>query len=201
MYSRRSPLRPVAVALAATSAAVLGACADGADAPELPIASAADGSTHQLSRIYRLGVGDKLNINVFGEPTLSGTFEVGAAGNISIPLIGEIPANGRPIEEFRHAVTNRLAQGYLKNPKVSVDVVRFKPVYVHGEVKKGGEYDYRSGSRLSDVIAQAGGYTYRAEKGFVLVMRGNQAREFKVHASSAFQVLPGDNIRVPERFF
>jgi polysaccharide export outer membrane protein len=201
MYPRRWPLRLVAAALAVASAALLGACADGTEAPELPLASASDGSARHFSRVYRLGVGDKLNINVFGEPTLSGTFEVGATGSISIPLVGEIPADGRPIEEFRHAVSSRLAQGYLKNPKVSVDIVRFKPIYVHGEVKKGGEYDYRSGSRLSDVIAQAGGYTYRAEKSFVLVIRGGEPREFKVRTSNPFEVLPGDNIRVPERFF
>jgi polysaccharide export outer membrane protein len=201
MYPRRWPLCLVAVALAAASAALLVACAEGTDAPELSLAPAGDGSTRHLSRIYRLGVGDKLNINVFGEPSLSGTFEVGATGSVSMPLVGEIRANDRPIEEFRQAVSNRLAQGYLKNPKISVDIVRFKPIYVHGEVKKGGEYDYRSSSRLSDVIAQAGGYTYRAEKGFVLVIRGGEAREFKVRAGSAFEVLPGDNIRVPERFF
>ena len=201
MYLRSSSFKRTLVRLLAASAvAALGACADGSSAPELRL-SPNDASAGNLSRVYRLGIGDKLSVNVFGEPNLSGSFDVGATGAVSMPLIGDIQANGRPISEFRQAVASRLSQGYLKNPKVSVDIVKFRPIYIHGEVRQGGEHAYRSGNRIRDAIAQAGGYTYRAEKSFVLVIREGQSQEYKVRLPSSFEVLPGDNIRVPERFF
>ena len=200
MCVRRSlPVKPVVAVLAAV-ALLLGACADGGDAPELAVAPPGGGRP-ELSRIYRLGVGDKLKVTVFGEPDLSGTFEVNATGNVALPLIGEMAARGRPIVDFRQAVTRRLGEGYLRNPKVTVEVLNYRPIYVHGEVKQGGELAFKSGIRLRDAVAMAGGYTYRAEKGFVLIIREGESREARVTLPSDLDVLPGDNIRVPERFF
>lgn len=200
MCVRRSlPAKPVAAVLVAV-ALLLGACADGGDAPELAVAPPGGGRP-ELSRIYRLGVGDKLKVTVFGEPDLSGTFEVNATGNVALPLIGEMAARGRPIVDFRQAVTRRLGEGYLRNPKVTVEVLNYRPIYVHGEVKQGGELAFKSGIRLRDAVAMAGGYTYRAEKGFVLIIREGESREARVTLPSDLDVLPGDNIRVPERFF
>lgn len=179
---------------------LLGACADGGDAPELEIRPAA-GSQVELSRIYRLGVGDKLKVTVFGEQDLSGTYEVNATGSVALPLIGDIVAKGRPITEFRSVVAKRLSDGYIKNPKVTVDILAYRPIYVHGEVKQAGEHGYKSGLKLRDAVAMAGGYTYRANQGYLLIIREGQAAEAKVRLPSDIDVLPGDNIRVPERLF
>ena len=157
-------------------------------------------STGDVERTYRLGIGDKLKITVFGEENLSGQFEVNALGQIALPLIGEIPAANRPISSFRDAVTRKLADGYLQNPRVTIDVLNYRPIYVHGEVKSGGEFPFKSGLRLRDAIALAGGYTYRANQSYVVVYREGVG-EMNAQTTSTFTILPGDNIKVPERFF
>jgi polysaccharide export outer membrane protein len=141
-----------------------------------------------------------LKINVFGEETLSGPVEVNPAGMVALPLAGDIRAEGLTVAQFRDAVARRLADGYLKNPKVTVEITTYRPIYVHGEVRNGGEFAYKTGLKLKDAIAMAGGYTYRAQQSYVLVSRGGSA-ETRVPTSGAVAILPGDNIRVPERFF
>lgn len=201
MLSRCSQLLRISVAaLALAGATLLAGCADGGDVPELQIAPPT-GSQVELSRIYRLGVGDKLKITVFGEQDLSGTYDVNATGSISLPLVGDIVAKGRPIGEFRNAVAKRLGDGYIKNPKITVEVLAYRPIYVHGEVKQAGELAYKSGLKLRDAIAMAGGYTYRANQGYLLIIREGQSAEARVRLPSDLDVLPGDNIRVPERLF
>jgi protein involved in polysaccharide export with SLBB domain len=190
---RSSQFRLSAAVLAA--ALLTGACADGGDGPVTEL------KPQQVSRVYRLGIGDKLKVNVFGENDLSGTFEVNALGNVPMPLIGEMPAKGRGIAEFRDAVARRLAQGYLTQPKVSVEIVNYRPIYVHGEVRNGGEFAFKQGLKLRDAVAVAGGYTYRAEKSYVLLTREGDSGEIKVAGGADIEVLPGDNIRIPERFF
>lgn len=149
---------------------------------------------------YKLGLGDKLKIVVFGEENLSGQFEVSPTGNIALPLVGELPAKGQTVAEFRARLASRLGDGYLKSPRVTVDVVNYRPIYVHGEVRTGGEVPYKSGMRLRDAIALAGGYTYRADETFVSLGRGDQP-ERQVRMTGESPILPGDNIRVPERIF
>jgi polysaccharide export outer membrane protein len=187
---------PLAAALFVALA--LSACAG---APDLPVATYA---THHASgapaRTYRIGVGDKLKITIFGEENLSGPFEVGALGTVSMPLVGEIAAKGKTIAEFREGLTARLADGYLKNPRVSVEVLNYRPIYIHGEVKSGGEFQYKNGLKLRDAIAMAGGFTYRADQSSAVIAREGEP-EVRVPMPSEVPVLPGDNIRILERFF
>lgn len=190
------PLLSALIALAG-AAVLAAACAPG---PQGPAPSFATGDVY-ANRVYRLGPGDKLKISVFGEDNLSGTFEVGPQGAVGMPLVGEVKARGLTITEFRDAVARKLAaEGILKHPKVTADVINYRAIYVHGEVKTGGEFQYKSGLRLRDAIAMAGGYTYRADKSFVLLGRDDQ-KEAEVALPGDAPVLPGDNIRIPERFF
>jgi protein involved in polysaccharide export with SLBB domain len=153
-----------------------------------------------LHRVYRLGIGDKLKVSVFGEDNLSGQFEVNALGQISMPLIGEMPAKGLAITEFRDAIGRKLSEGYLKNPKVNVEMLNYRPIYVQGEVKNSGEFAFKNGLSLRDVIAMAGGYTYRANQSYLYIGREGDP-EVAVQMPTGVPVLPGDNIRIPERFF
>lgn len=172
-------------------------CADGVG---VPAPNYATSEAQNLSRAYRLSVGDKLRIIVFGENNLSGNTEVNTLGTVDIPLIGVVPAKGRTLAEFRRSVTKKLANGYLKNPTVTVDVLNYRPIYVHGEVKSGGEFPYRTGVRMRDAIATAGGYTYRANKNYVYLERDGHPA-YRLTLPTDMPVLPGDNIRIPERFF
>lgn len=175
---------------------VLGACADGGAIPAARFAGGPEGA----GRVYKLNSGDKLKVTVFGEDNLSGPAEVSAAGQIALPLIGDVPAKGQTASEVRDAITRRYAEGFLKNPKVTVEVTNYRPVYVHGEVRSGGEFQYKSGLTMRDAIAMAGGYTYRANEGYVLIAREGEG-EARLAMPSDVPVLPGDNIRIPERFF
>ncbi len=100
---------------------------------------------------YRLGSGDKLRVIVFGEESLTGEFLISGVGKISFPLIGEIDALGKTIPELQAAIEAKLADGYLKQPKVSAEVLNYRPFYILGEVMKPGEYPYGDA-----------GYYYRA---------------------------------------
>lgn len=178
------------------------ALAGGCGVPQLmsgPQFATHDGKA-PLQRIYRLGVGDKLKVSVFGEDNLSGQFEVNALGQIALPLIGEMQAKGLAITDFRDSITRKLSEGYLKNPKVNVEMLNYRPVYVQGEVKSGGEFAFKNGMNLRDVIAMAGGYTYRANQSYLYIGREGDP-EVAVQLPTNVPVLPGDNIRIPERFF
>lgn len=149
---------------------------------------------------YILGVGDKLRINVFGEPDLTGEFEVSSTGIVSMPLIGDVRAAGQTVSKLQASITAKLKDGYMKDPKVSVEVNNYRPFFIVGEVMKPGSYTYVNGMTVINAVALAGGYTYRADKsGITLKHGGPTTREASVPEDSV--VLPGDVIRVPERFF
>lgn len=191
--------RFVCVAVAAIAAAMMAGACSMPNAMTGPQFATREGKA-PLQRVYRLGIGDKLKVVVFNEENLSGPVEVNALGQVSMALIGEIPAKGLALHEFRDQVARRLADGYLKNPKVSVEMTNYRPIYIHGEVKNGGEFQYKNGLNLRDVVAMAGGYTYRADQTYLYIGReGEPDRALKMPADIA--VLPGDNIRIPERFF
>ena len=175
----------------------LSACAAGSNLPLLD----ATKSNIGVKQAYRLSVGDKIKINVFGEADLSGTFEVDPRGNVPYPLIGSLAAQNLSVEEFRLHLVNRLSNGYLKRPKVTVDILNYRPIYVHGEVRKGGEHPFRSELKLRDAIVIAGGYTYRAEESYVILTRAGRTGTVRVAMPADITVMPGDNIRIPERFF
>jgi len=149
---------------------------------------------------YRLGSGDKLRLIVFGEAELSGDFDVSGGGRVSLPLIGQIDAEGLTLSQFEAAVIAKLQDGYLNNPRVSAEVLNYRPFYIYGEVGSPGQYPYTSGMTLLNAVAVAGGYTYRANQERAFITRGEGA-EVAYPASQAVKVLPGDVVRIPERFF
>lgn len=150
---------------------------------------------------YRLGVADKVRIIVFDEPSLSGEFLVNANGSLSMPLIGEVPVAGSTASAVTEAIKRRLANGFLKEPQVSIDILTFRPFYILGEVNKPGEYPYSSGLTVLNAVATAQGFTYRANKKRVVVKHAGETEESKEKLVPDLQVRPGDTIRIQERFF
>lgn len=154
-----------------------------------------------LGRTSQLGVGDKVRINVFGESDLTGVYSVTADGQIEFPLIGAVRAEGLTLTAFRQHLKSRLANGYLSNPKITVEIDSYRPIFIHGEVRNGGEYPYRIGRRLKDAIAVAGGFNYRADEVRVLLTREGDIGQVWANVDDNIVIMPGDNIRVVERFF
>jgi polysaccharide export outer membrane protein len=150
---------------------------------------------------FRLSSGDILKISVFGDQDFSNQYEIDRLGYIAMPLIGEISAAGKTPGELQRHLEYRLSQGYLVNPRVSIEVISFRPFYILGEVNNPGSYPYQPSLDVFKAIALAGGMTPRAVKDEFIIMRGEGANKQKFIASEDTPVMPGDSIKVKERFF
>jgi polysaccharide export outer membrane protein len=90
----------------------------------------------------------------------------------------------------------------VRNPQITVDVLNYRPINIIGEVKSAGQYPYRPGMSARDVAAIAGGYTHRANEAVIHVTRGENKKQISVELDDGnFPILPGDNVRIPERYF
>ena len=150
---------------------------------------------------YKLGTDDKLRVIVFGETSLSGEFVISDSGEIAFPLIGNVHAAGLTVAQFQEALRAKLADGYLRDPRVSAEVENYRPFYILGEVQKPGEYPYTSGLTVLNAVATAGGFTYRANTKTVTIRHAGGTKEVPVRLTAASEVGPGDTILIKERFF
>jgi polysaccharide export outer membrane protein len=150
---------------------------------------------------YALRANDQIRIQVYNEPTITGDYTVDGAGFVSVPLAGQVKASGLTTTQLERALTAKLNNGMLKDARVNVQVANYSPFYIRGEVKKAGEFPYRPGMTVSDAVALAGGYTYRADESKVYVRSARAAGEIMRLLETDIPVSPGDNIRIPERLF
>jgi polysaccharide export outer membrane protein len=127
--------------------------------------------------VYHIAPFDTLTVSVFQEPDLSTSagspLQVDANGNVSLPLIGSLPAAGKTTDELSGAIASRLGAKYLKNPQVSVAVATSAPqtVTVQGEVTHPGVFDIKGKVSLLDAISLAQGETRFASTTEVAVFR------------------------------
>lgn len=150
---------------------------------------------------YRLDSGDKVRLTVYNEPTLSGEFAVSSNGSLSLPLIGEVPATKRTTDEIGAEVQRRLADGYLRDPKVSMEVITYRPFFILGEVKAPGQYPFASGITVLNAVATAQGFSPRAERKVAYIRRAGSTEETPYRLTPDLRVQPGDTIRIGERYF
>jgi polysaccharide export outer membrane protein len=109
------------------------------------------------SQTYRIMAGDKIGVTVFGQPDLSGESTVDQSGNLRLPIVGDIHALNLTLSELERSIAHALAQGYVRNPTVSLKIAEFGPIYVLGMVRAPGLYPYREGLSVLGAIARAGG--------------------------------------------
>jgi polysaccharide export outer membrane protein len=152
---------------------------------------------------FTLGPGDKIRVTVFGEQAVNGEYTVGPDGAVAFPLIGAVAARGLTIAQLQAAITAKLAAGYILDPRVAIDVLNFRPFYILGEVNRPGQYPYAEGLSVAQAVATAGGYTYRARTSRVFIRRADNAVEEELSLKKGRQVwvMPGDTVRVGERYF
>jgi polysaccharide export outer membrane protein len=163
-------------------------------ADSLPVAP-----LHVAARIH---AGDKLKIVVYGEDALSGTYDVSPGGTVSMPLIGSVRAAGRAPAELDRDIANRYRSGsFLQEPKVTVAVAEFQPIYVLGEAEKPGQYPFRSGLDVLTAVATAGGFTYRASRSTILIRHADDNIWQRYSLAAPILLEPGDLVRIPERYF
>ena len=183
-------------------ALLLAACAGSSGPPPTPPLPPVSGgaSADLVTSTYRLGSGDRVKITVFRHEDLSGEFALDGAGNFAMPLIGEIQAYGLTTRELEARLQQKLQDGYLVEPQVSVEVLNYRPFYILGEVKTPGAYPYVNGITVLNAVALAGGFSYRAKQSDFLLQRGgSNSGSNEVQGDAA--LLPGDIVTVQERFF
>lgn len=158
------------------------------------IANPADG--------YRLEPGNRVRVIVFNEANLSGDFTVDPAGNIAMPLVGNIAASGVTAKVLSTRIEDALKRdNYMQVPNVAVEVQTFRPYYVLGEVRQPGEFPYTTGMTVLSAVARAGGYDYRARQGEVVLVRPVEDGQKEYRATERTPLLPGDIVKVLERRF
>jgi polysaccharide export outer membrane protein len=150
---------------------------------------------------YRLGPGDRLQVSVFNQADLTGEYTLDGTGRFSMPLIGQVEGAGKTAAELEVAIVGALRPDYLVNPRVSVQVLTYRPFYIIGEVGSPGDYPYVDGMTYLNAIAIAGGYTFRAKQDIVYVIRAGDPEEEEVRLPVSDRVQPGDIIRIDERMF
>lgn len=154
-----------------------------------------------INQPYRLGAGDKVRITVFEQESLTNTYAVDQSGYIAFPLVGAIAARGHTAQEVEGQIAVRLRDGYLRDPDVSVEIDRYRPIFVMGEVGAAGQYSYVPGMTVYKAIAAAGGFTPRAYQGTVDINRDINGKVMTGRVLTSDPLLPGDTIYVRERLF
>ncbi|HEY1941805.1 MAG TPA: polysaccharide biosynthesis/export family protein [Roseiarcus sp.] len=161
----------------------------------------ADALRTPINAPYQLASGDRLRVIVFGQDNLSNSFSVDGAGNIAMPLIGLVHAQGLTTAELARSIEAKLRQGYVREPSVSVEVEAYRPFFVLGEVTTAGQYPFVNGMTVENAVAVAGGFTPRGAQSSVDLTRMIDGRAVTASVPITFPVRPGDTIQVRERFF
>lgn len=165
---------------------------------------------------YLIGPGDSLNIFVWGNPEISGTFTVRPDGKLSTSLVDDIDASGRTPTELARSIESRLA-AYVRDPIVTVIVEDFvgpysEQVRVIGEASRPKAINYRENMTLLDVMVAVGGLTEYADGNDARLIRviNGQQRQFGLRMGDLIRdgdiqanidILPGDIIIIPEAWF
>lgn len=186
-------IHAAALILTATTAACSSGLSSLDSMPPAPVAA------------YRLGAGDEVRVlipGLTGADATNATYVINDRGQLSLPLLGDVDAGGQTVPELQQSIATQLTRRQLLNaPTVSVQPVRLRPVYILGEVKTPGEYQYRAGMSVLAAISAAGGYTFRAQQDAVEITRTVNGRPVVGKATSGDMIQPGDTVRVYEKWF
>jgi polysaccharide biosynthesis/export protein VpsN len=152
---------------------------------------------------YRLGSGDTIRISVFEEPDLSLEIRLSDAGTVSYPFLGELQVKGLTVGLLETAISTGLKGDYLVEPNVTVSVSEYRQIYINGEVTKPGGFSYLPGLTLRKAITLAGGFTERASKTKMYVIREglvlNSTKGSPIGLDE--EILPGDIVTIEQSFF
>ncbi|PSV26702.1 MULTISPECIES: polysaccharide biosynthesis/export family protein [unclassified Photobacterium] len=150
---------------------------------------------------YQLSPGDKIQIKVYGEDNLSfDEILIPDSGQINYPYLGAITLKGRTLSQVKNEITQGLKGDYLLNPQVMVNLLNFKQIYVGGEVRRPGGYEYQPNLSVEKAVALAGGFTDRADTDDITIKDADNKLKTD-DASVNMEIQPGDIIVVGQSFF
>ena len=150
---------------------------------------------------YPLASGDKLRIIVFGQDNLSNIYAVDGSGRIAMPLIGIVPLAGLTTQQAERAIEGRLRDGFIREPKVTVEIDTYRPFFILGEVVNSGQFAFVSGMSVQTAVAIAGGFGPRAARDYAEVTRPSPGGLVGGIVPMTYPLRPGDTVVVKERFF
>jgi polysaccharide export outer membrane protein len=150
--------------------------------------------------VYTLGGGDVLRVKVYGDETVTGSYKVDDAGTISMPLVGQLNVSGKSTAEAAAAIAAALANGFVRNPDVAVEIEAYRPFFIQGAVKLGGQFPYVSGMTVRAAVSTAGGYSDTANRLRATIYRKVGETMQKSVVDLDFPIFPGDTIVIAERW-
>jgi polysaccharide biosynthesis/export protein len=150
---------------------------------------------------YHLDAGDKLRVVVYGQEGLTNTYAIDAAGSITMPLIGAVPARGRTPAGLAAEIAAKLRNGYIRDPSVAVEIDSYRPFFILGEVQAPGQYPYVPNMTVESAVAIAGGFTPRAKRNMVTVTHTDAGGSGRYVVPLGTSLSPGDTVFVGERWF
>lgn len=161
-----------------------------------------DEAFHQvLTQPYMLDAGDSVRVTVFEQADLTNSFAVDKAGFIAFPLVGSIPARGKTPKQIEAIIAQKLKAGFVRDPDVSVEIDRYRPFFIMGEVGTAGQYVYVPGMTVQNSIAIAGGFSPRAFQGNVDITRQINGKVLSGRVPLTDPIMPGDTLYIRERLF
>lgn len=151
---------------------------------------------------YRLGAGDEIRVTVYGLDAATNTYAIGDAGTISVPLLGPVIANGKTADELQAGLVETiLARELVRTPSVSVQIQKYRPFFILGEVQRPGQYPYVPRMSVLTAVSIAGGYTFRANTKTATIVRATGTSTINGSARPETSVQPGDTIKIAEAWF
>lgn len=166
-------------------------------------ACATTGASHPqltLPTEYTLDTGDSVRVMVYGDTTITNSYTVTDKGSLNLPLAGQVPVRGQTLATVERLITEKLANGYMISPKVSVEVSAYRPFFIDGAVTQGGQYAYVWGMSARAAVATARGFTQYADKTRVTVYRKIGKGTVKLVVPIDAPIQPGDTVVIGERW-
>jgi polysaccharide export outer membrane protein len=150
---------------------------------------------------YHLDAGDRLRVVVYGQEGLTNTYAIDAAGSITMPLIGPVPARGRTPAGLAAEISAKLRGGFIRDPSVAVEIEAYRPFFILGEVAAPGQYPYVPNMTVESAVAIAGGFAPRARRDSVTLTHTDESGTGRFVVPPGTPLSPGDTVLVGERWF
>jgi polysaccharide export outer membrane protein len=166
-----------------------------------PVVYAAPAEAARYDNAYHLDAGDKLRVVVYGQEGLTNTYAIDAAGSITMPLIGSVPARGRTPAGLAGDIAARLRNGFIREPSVAVEIESYRPFFILGEVAAPGQYPYVPNMTVESAVAIAGGFSPRAKRDSVTLTHTDAGGAGRFVVPMGTPMSPGDTVFVGERWF
>lgn len=150
---------------------------------------------------YQIDTGDVVRVTVYGDAELSDTYRIDDSGAIAFPLVGPVQVRGKTTKSAALSLAAALANGFMRNPDVAVEIAEYRPFFIQGEVTTAGQFPYVYGMTVRAAISTAGGFTDTADRNSAVVYRRQGDQMVKGNVSLDFPIFPGDTILINERWF